>query len=57
MWIWSREPVKIKGYGSIYITKDGGHATETCSNYRREGTAICNSNWAEWIRERFMRVV
>lgn len=25
MWIWSSEPVKIKGYGSLYITKDGKH--------------------------------
>lgn len=25
MWIWSREPVKIKGYGSLYITNGGGH--------------------------------
>lgn len=35
----------------------GGMAVETCSRNRVAGTAIRNSAWADWIRERFMRVV
>lgn len=35
----------------------GGMAVETCSRYRVAGTTIRNSAWADWIRERFMRVV
>lgn len=51
-------PADLPGFVTAYPEcENGGLAIETCSNYRREGAAIRNSNWSERIRERFMKVV
>lgn len=51
-------PADLPGFATAYPEcENGGLAIETCSNYRRKGAAIRNSNWANQIRERFMRVV
>lgn len=33
----------------------GRDPMQSCEEYRRKGHAICNSSWADRIRERFMR--
>ena len=52
----SVEMLNVKPFDLVRLTY-GGMAVETCSRNRVAGTAIRNSAWADWIRERFMRVV